>query len=569
MLTLLNDKKNYSPVKKSRVKAIEKIVNKFISSLKLNIIKNDKELNKLMVSGTKPANFFAAVKDHKPMDDEGNWPLRPIASVHGTPVDKIDWILSKIILQVLPFVKSHLSSTISLLEKLDDLNEIKLSGYNNNSTKISFISLDVVAMYPSINLTTGIPVVVDFIKQHMNNIDTLGMTEEQIKNGLSILCYNYEIEFDGSVFRQIKGVPMGTRFAPPFSIIFLNYIEQKALQTLKQFDILSCIFVRYIDDILLGVFDITEDKCKIILDCFNNVDPDIQFTIEKPNKLGYITYLDISIRTKEDGKVEYVWFQKEFHSKLCLNRRSYIPSAMKHNFIKNRIDDISRRCNSEETRELSIEYFKNILIENGHKLKNEVIKIKKKKKKIGEFKINERKHNTVILKLPFLSDNSWRKIRKTISKLKLDVNLVMEKRKPISKICKPNFMFQCFRNCLVCEQVSKHFNCHSRFVVYSFICKLCVDKTSEYIGETCVWIIDRIKQHQLSIKNRDSKSALSTHLKDIHPNETPSINHFRLQIKQKCKDSHDTCIAEAIWIEREKPSLNRKYELNNYNLDYK
>mgnify|MGYP003559772579 CR=1 FL=1 len=58
-------------------------------------------------------------------------------------------------------------------------------------------------------------------------------------------------------------------------------------------------------------------------------------------------------------------------------------------------------------------------------------------------------------------------------------------------------------------------------------------------------------------------------MKEMHPEITPTIGHFKLKIEKKCKDTYDALISEAIWIKRRKPSLNRKFEINDYNVDYK
>ena len=56
---------------------------------------------------------------------------------------------------------------------------------------------------------------------------------------------------------------------------------------------------------------------------------------------------------------------------------------------------------------------------------------------------------------------------------------------------------------------------------------------------------------------------------DKHPDISPKIEHIKLKIQQKCKDSYDTSISEAVWIKRLRPTINRKFELNHYNVDYK
>ena len=39
---------------------------------------------------------------------------------------------------------------------------------------------------------------------------------------LKFITYNYEISFNGEVYLQIGGFPMGIHYASPFAIIFMN-----------------------------------------------------------------------------------------------------------------------------------------------------------------------------------------------------------------------------------------------------------------------------------------------------------------------------------------------------------
>ncbi len=118
-------------------------------------------------------------------------------------------------------------------------------------------------------------------------------------------------------------------------------------------------------------------------------------------------------------------------------------------------------------------------------------------------------------------------------------------------------------NCIICKQINNRYDCNSRFVVYKFTCKAC---NEYYIGETCIAIKDRIKQHTNSINKKDTKSALSNHLLLEHAESNYDISNFKLDIISKHKDSLDTALSEAFAIQKYKPSLNRKFELSLYNL---
>ena len=78
---------------------------------------------------------------------------------------------------------------------------------------------------------------------------------------------------------------------------------------------------------------------------------------------------------------------------------------------------------------------------------------------------------------------------------------------------------QCELN--ICEQLPRKFNCRSRYVVYSLTFKLCMETKNQYIGETCIWIKERINQNKTSTINKNSK----------HPYNSPKMEHFKLKIQ--------------------------------------
>ena len=88
-----------------------------------------------------------------------------------------------------------------------------------------------------------------------DNIDAVqcnGLTLGDVNNMLTFICYNYEVAFNGILARQTSGVPMGARFAPPFAIITMHYIETEALHKLALLGIVPVVYYRYIDDIIIG-----------------------------------------------------------------------------------------------------------------------------------------------------------------------------------------------------------------------------------------------------------------------------------------------------------------------------
>ena len=259
----------------------------------------------------------------------------------------------------------------------------------------------------------------------------------------------------------------------------------------------------------------------------------------------------------------YKWYSKPRHSGNTLNKKSHVPHHIKNNFIKNRIIEVERRCNSTEAIKQSLTKLKNSLLANGYDSNDFENAQKQLKWKHKTRKKNLNLGSNTPIKLPFISNACYTKINKIIAKSALPLQQVSLTGPKICNLCKIRNKNIC--TCYICQQIGPRFHCRNRFVVYELTCSLC---NKNYIGETCIFIKDRINQHSKSITKMDKCSALSAHLTEEHNGITPSISIFKLRILKLNKDPIETIINESVLIQRKKPSLNRKFELNSYNLDY-
>ena len=145
--------------------------------------KNDRE--KLLSCGSKPAAFYTLIKDHKNKQD-GHFPLRPIASVRNTATEKVDWIVSQILTQLLAHPKNA-DELVNLLNNTD-------ARYLDSS--FTFISLKVINLYPSIPIAFGVKNVLDFAEAHWSKINHFSLNLDDLSRCLTFICYNYEITFN-------------------------------------------------------------------------------------------------------------------------------------------------------------------------------------------------------------------------------------------------------------------------------------------------------------------------------------------------------------------------------------
>ena len=110
------------------------------------------------------------------------------------------------------------------------------------------------------------------------------------------ILQNSYFEFSERYLKQIRGTAIGTKFAPPYAIIYMAALEEDFLETLIR---KPRLWWRYIDDIFM-IWQHGEDELKIFLKKLNNFHPSIKFTCEYSREK--VNYLDIQVIVRE-GKL--------------------------------------------------------------------------------------------------------------------------------------------------------------------------------------------------------------------------------------------------------------------------
>ena len=120
-------------------------------------------------------------------------------------------------------------------------------------------------------------------------------TEDLDKMAEFVLKNNY-FEFDRSVFQQVSGTAIGTKFALPYACIFMDRLENNFFetQTLK-----PLVWLRYIDDVFF-ISTHSEEELKEFMREMNSFDANIKFTYEYSDKR--VSFLDLQVDIVE-GKL--------------------------------------------------------------------------------------------------------------------------------------------------------------------------------------------------------------------------------------------------------------------------
>ena len=495
----------------------------------------------MKVSDTNGAQFSITVKDHKNMV-EGKYPVRPIASVHGTGVDKIDWLLQGILVQTMEKCKYHISDRAKILKEMEA---------HKNTKDLEVISLDVVNLYPSIPLKEGLIWVLQKTKKHAEEIDWGLLNYEWLHKMLDFTCNNYIVEFNGKLYKQIAGVPMGARFAPPFSIIVMDHIENEALTLLNDTNIKF--YGRYIDDILM-VRTKGGPTTNTVRDVFNSVNESIQFTIEESQN-NQLAFLDIKIVTDEEG-IKTRWYQKELHSGNMLRYDSFIPRNTKFNTAVNMFMRVMDSCSTDAYAEEDLNKIWNQFITNRFPV--EVLRTARHKaarKQTQPRKVGNRRewldNNKVLIKIPFISEACNDKIKRITDGSGLGFMTVNDRAMKITNIAKPvtnKRNKNC--NCKWCKMMTKGC-CKDTVAIYKATCNNC---GHFYIGKTNNQMGNRIREHLN--KNPNNNSAIAKHKREKCNGgftfETIERNHNYLVNDMR----------ELMIIKQQKPQLNQQTDFD-------
>ena len=215
------------------VKLVEKS-NSIFQSLRKRKLITEEELKYFTYKYKKATNFgkmYLLPKIHKRLV---NVPGRPVISNCGTPTEKASEFLDHHLQPIMKSGTSYIKDTNDFLSKLKNLKKVP-----DNAI---LVTADVVGLYPSIPHNEGLEV----LKKQLDNFYEKSIpTEDLVKMAEFVLKNNY-FEFDSNVKHQISGTAIGTKFAPPYACIYMDYMKN---QFLKNEQIQPWIWFRYVDDI--------------------------------------------------------------------------------------------------------------------------------------------------------------------------------------------------------------------------------------------------------------------------------------------------------------------------------
>lgn len=297
---LLRDKTTYQALKttstRSYLKMNEMLLKRMVD---LKLISKE-EMSRAIAHETTPANLYGLLKNHKK-----DTPIRPIVNTRNS----MGYLASTKATEILTAARDT-GLKFNVLNSRDACAKLK-------QTKILpdeiVVSLDIKSMFTNITAQKAITSVRKRQKQLRMSDGMMQLMVDIIK---FVCIQSTEIMFNNNLYKQIKGLRMGSSLSPILADFVVEDMLETAFLTIERPKLL----MKYVDDILC-VLEASE--AENIQQALNNCDPHIQFEMEKEVN-GKINYLDVTVY-RDECDLKTIWYQKHISSGLFLNYHSNHP----------------------------------------------------------------------------------------------------------------------------------------------------------------------------------------------------------------------------------------------------
>jgi peptide-methionine (R)-S-oxide reductase len=490
----------------------------------------------LYIKAPRTPKFYMLPKIHK---NKLPPPGRPIISANDCPTERISALVDHILRPYVVRITSYVKDTTHFLQILEG------TKCTNNDI---LVTLDVTSLYTNIPNSQGLRAVAKTLSRHR-----FGEEYPSNQSVLSLLKLVLELnnfEFNDKHYLQVGGTAMGTRVAPSFANIFMSDFEDTHVYT---WHLQPTSWYRYIDDIFC-IWPHGQETLTEFVDHLNSCHPTIKFTAESSR--SSVNFLDVTVNLEQNGAITTTLYTKPTDSHNYLRFESAHPEHCKEHIPYSQFLRIRRICtNLEEFDKHSANIFTHFL-RRGYPPEIVILALIRARRQERKTLLSATKDSTknkndqnLFLITTFnpmpntlkqIVSNNWDLMSRSKStRMLADTNIIFGYRRPknlkdiLVKAKLPNLTDQnkssralCTDGkCRYCPRIDtsgkiqskttgRHYvtklnvNCKSNNLIYCISCKIC---GIQYVGQTKRRLMDRMREHFLTIKKADPYSPIGGH----------------------------------------------------------
>nr|VZI41221.1 unnamed protein product [Spirometra erinaceieuropaei] len=273
-------------------------------------------------------------------------PLRPIVSLKGTPT----YGVAKWLFRRLKFLTADSDTTVcSSTQFLEKLKGVSLLP---NEVMVSF---DVTSLFTSIPQDLAIEAVQLLLRNKYNETENR-LEHVQVLQHLKF-CLRRYFTFDGTIYEQVKGTPMGSPISGFIAEAVLQRLESLVFQHHR-----PKFWARYVDDTFVVI---EQDQVLTFKERLNSVFPDIQFRMEEDEN-NQLAFLGVLVCRKDCGGLKTEVFRNPANTTQILNFNSNHPISHKRSCVRTLYRRVETHCSESEDKVAEFQYLRWVLRENGY-----------------------------------------------------------------------------------------------------------------------------------------------------------------------------------------------------------
>lgn len=374
-LTHLSGNTHYEILIKSRSEEIKMQLNTLINQLYKNRFidkitykylteKRDEKIGRLYmlskIHKLDPENL-KLLENNELNSGEIEIPGRPIISLCGSPTERIGHYFNYFLQEIVPLQWTYTKDTTYFI------NEIEKITLPNDTIMASF---DVTSMYTNMEHVE----ILDAIERAWPKLESRSFEiplppKDIMLQILKLIIENNEFEFNGVIYRQKIGVPMGAPMSPSLTDIRMFEIMTDIIDRFAYKNNLIHLSVYRDDGFLL--FTGSKEELVSFFEIANQIHPFLKFTFEISTES--LHFLDVTVfkgqRFQTQNILDVRLYRKPTDNYQYLPRSSAHPKSVFKGFVIGEIIRFIRCSNNNKDLEYQIHFFRNKLLARGYKIK--------------------------------------------------------------------------------------------------------------------------------------------------------------------------------------------------------
>ena len=214
----LEDREVYEEVSNDP-NVLDNTIIKALEKIRLRGDLSNDTLSYFAVEVPKFATFYLLPKIYNRLH---NVPGRSVISNCGFYTENISSFLDYHLQPLAQKVKSYIKDTNHFLNKIKKLGSLPDGAI--------LCTMDVVGLYPNIPHGEGLA----SLRRFLETRDNKQISSDTLTELAEVVLKNNIFEFDEKTFKQKRGTAIGTKFAPPYAILFMADFEEEMLESFEK-----------------------------------------------------------------------------------------------------------------------------------------------------------------------------------------------------------------------------------------------------------------------------------------------------------------------------------------------